>query len=164
MRVLLVSYRFPPDTIGGVERYTQSLAAELVKAGHMVTVVARRTEPGKANVRLVCERLKDGTLLYRVVGPDIRFDRFLQHRERFDQLFLMALLKAKPDIVHINHIMGFSPRIVQIAHQLGAAVVLSLHDFYFACPRIHLRKPSGEVCDGPDFGRECASTCFTLSS
>jgi len=56
--------------------------------------------------------------------------------------------------------MGFSPRIVALAHQLGAAVVLSLHDFYFACPRIHLRKTTGELCDGPDFGRECASACF----
>jgi glycosyltransferase involved in cell wall biosynthesis len=161
MRTVLVSYRFPPDTVGGVERYTQSLAAELVTAGHIVTVVARRTEPGRANIRLVCERLQDGASLYRVVGPDIRFDRFLEHHEHFDRLFATALLKSKPDIVHINHIMGFSPRILGIAHRLGAAVVLSLHDFYFACPRIHLRRTSGEVCMGPNFGRECASTCFT---
>jgi glycosyltransferase involved in cell wall biosynthesis len=163
MRVLLVSYRFPPDTVGGLERYTQSLAAELVKAGHTVTIVARRTEPGKPNVRLVRERLHDGTVLYRIVGPDIRFDRFLEHHNRFDQLFRMALLEAKAHIVHINHIMGFSPRIAQVSNQLGAPVVWSLHDFYFACPRIHLRKTSGEVCKGPNLGEECATTCFAHS-
>jgi glycosyltransferase involved in cell wall biosynthesis len=160
MRILLVSYRFPPDTVGGLERYTQSLAAELVKSGHTVTIVARRTEPGKPNIRLIRERLHDGTLLYRVVGPDIRFDRFLEHHERFDQLFRTALLETNPHIVHINHIMGFSPEIARVSNRLGAAVVLSLHDFYFACPRIHLRRTTGEVCSGPDLGRECATACF----
>src|SRR6185295_11286374 len=102
MRILLVSYRFPPDTVGGVERYTQSLAAELVREGHEVTIVARRTEPGKANVRLVSERLRDGTLLHRIVGPDIRFDRFLENHDRYERLFAKAMLEASPHIVHIN--------------------------------------------------------------
>jgi glycosyltransferase involved in cell wall biosynthesis len=164
MQVLLVSYRFPPDTVGGIERYTQGLAAELTKAGHMVTVVARRTEPGKANIRLTRERLKDGTVVYRVIGPDIRFDRFLEHHDQLDRLFSTALLESKPDIVHINHIMGFSPRIVRLSQRLGAAVVVSLHDFFFACPRIHLRKPLGAVCEGPAFGRECATSCFPGSN
>ena len=34
------------------------------------------------------------------------------------------------------------------------------HDFYFACHQVILRKPSGELCGGPDGGRECGTTCF----
>src|SRR5262245_34060744 len=101
MRVLLVSYRFPPDSVGGLERYTQSLASEFVKAGLMVTVVARRTEAGKPNIRLVRERLGNGTLVYRIAGPNIRSDRFLEHHDRLDQLFTVAMLEAKPEIVHV---------------------------------------------------------------
>ena len=157
MRILLVSYRFPPDTVGGLERYTEGLAAELVKAGHIVTIVARRTEPGRANIRLLRERLPNGTLLYRVIGPDVRFDRFLENHEQLDRLFTLAVLESKPDIVHINHVMGFSPRILQIAQQFGAAVVLSLHDFFVACPRVHLRKTSGDLCNGPISAGNAAS-------
>src|SRR5207248_1069776 len=47
-----------------------------------------------------------------------------------------------------------------LARRQGAAVVLTLHDFYFACPLVHLQKRSGEPCAGPDGGAECARTCF----
>ena len=33
MQVLLTCHRYPPDGIAGVERYTQTLAAELTRAG-----------------------------------------------------------------------------------------------------------------------------------
>src|SRR5436305_2086140 len=33
MRVILVSHQFPPDWVGGVERYTESLAAQLTRGG-----------------------------------------------------------------------------------------------------------------------------------
>jgi glycosyltransferase involved in cell wall biosynthesis len=39
-------------------------------------------------------------------------------------------------------------------------VLVTLHDFYFACPLLHLEKRDGRPCDGPDGGRECALTCF----
>src|SRR5260370_26402925 len=44
--------------------------------------------------------------------------------------------------------------------RLRVPVVMSLHDFSLACPRVHLQKKSGELCAGPDSGRECARTCF----
>jgi glycosyltransferase involved in cell wall biosynthesis len=70
------------------------------------------------------------------------------------------LAEFDPDVVHIHHLFGLSPRFILLAHRLKIPVVVSLHDFYFACPRITLRKTSGEVCDGPDGGLECASTCY----
>jgi glycosyltransferase involved in cell wall biosynthesis len=39
-------------------------------------------------------------------------------------------------------------------------VVLTLHDYYFPCPLVHLTKKSGARCHGPDEGAECARTCF----
>jgi hypothetical protein len=53
MRVLLVSHRFPPDDVGGVERYTQDLAAELVRVGDSVTIVTRRSERGRKDSRIL---------------------------------------------------------------------------------------------------------------
>jgi glycosyltransferase involved in cell wall biosynthesis len=82
------------------------------------------------------------------------------HHERLESLFSRALVESMPDVVHFLHLAGLSPRSVEIAHRLGIPIVIEIHDFYFACPIVHLQKLSGELCDGPDGGRECARTCF----
>jgi glycosyltransferase involved in cell wall biosynthesis len=161
MRVLLVSHHFPPDGLGGVERYTEALAAQLTSGGDQVSILARRSEKTRKDFRLLRESLVDGTTLFRMVTGEFRFEHFMDNHEAIDRIFTLAALEAAPDVVHINHLMGFSPRFIQIAHRLGAAVVVSLHDFYFVCPRVHLQKPTGELCSGPDGGHECARTCFT---
>src|SRR5262249_31388264 len=84
----------------------------------------------------------------------------LTHAERLEQLFEAVMAEADPQVVHFNQLIGLSPRFIEIAQRLRVAVVISLHDFWFACPLIHLRKPSGELCPGPDGGRNCGRTCF----
>src|SRR5947207_2404494 len=131
MRVMLVSHRFPPDDIGGLERYTESLAAELVRRGDSVSVVARRWGAAKNETRLVRERLPDGSQLYRLAAGPYRPAGTPEADPKLEQLFLMAALEAAPEVVHINHLMGLPPGLIRIVHRLGAAVVISLHDFYF---------------------------------
>jgi glycosyltransferase involved in cell wall biosynthesis len=162
MRVLLVNQHFPPESRGGAELYTQSLAAELGKAGDDVSVVARSTVLAHHEIRMLRERLPGGNTIYRLIGGGAAFEyrHFLRHHERLEQLFTMAILESAPDVVHVNHLKSLSPRFIPVAHRLGAAVVVSLHDFYFACPMAHLQQPTGDVCQGPDYGRECARTCF----
>src|SRR5262249_23528173 len=153
-----------PDDVGGVERYTQALASELAQRGDKVSIVTRKVDPGRRNIELLRERLPDGSVVYRLVGGSVRYDRFLQDYGVLERLFTIALLESEAEVVHVNHLISLSPRSVQIAHRLGIAVVVSLHDFYFACARIHLQKLDGRLCVGPDQGRECARTCFTDSS
>lgn len=160
MRVLLVTHRFPPDQVAGVERYAQTLASELVRGGDAVSIATRAPGPSHSTPKTVRERTPDGALIYRFAGGQIPLDRFLLHHQQLERLFITALLEATPDVVHINHLIGLSPRFIQIAHRLACPVVLTLHDYYFACPLFQLRKRSGELCAGPDGGRECARTCF----
>jgi glycosyltransferase involved in cell wall biosynthesis len=160
---MLVTHRFLPDEAGGVEQYTQSLGTELVRGGDVVTIATRRFEHGRNEARTLRERLPDGILLFRLLAGKYHPDRFLEGQPEIERLFAAAILESAPDVVHINHLMGFSPGLIRIAHRLGAAVVVSLHDFYFACPRIHLQKTSGELCAGSDHGRECAESCFSGS-
>jgi glycosyltransferase involved in cell wall biosynthesis len=72
----------------------------------------------------------------------------------------MALVEAAPDVVHINHLLDHSPQIMEITRRLRTALILTLHDFYFACPRIILQQPDGKQCAGPQAGAECIRTCF----
>ena len=159
MRVLLVSHRFPPDGTGGVERYTQTLASELVQAGDSAAVLTRRPDSHLRRPEVRREQLPNGTTVYRITGGHVSSTRFLECHEDLERLFTVAMLEAVPEVVHINHFLGLSPEFVRIAHSLGAAVTLSLHDFFVSCPRVHLQKPSGALCKGPRYGRECATTC-----
>ncbi|MBJ7467122.1 MAG: glycogen/starch synthase, partial [Mycolicibacterium sp.] len=42
MKILMVSWEYPPVIIGGLGRHVHHLATELVLAGHEVVVLARR--------------------------------------------------------------------------------------------------------------------------
>jgi glycosyltransferase involved in cell wall biosynthesis len=160
MRALLIAHRLPPDGVAGVERYTESLTAGLRNAGVDVAILTRRLAARPVQLELEREKLPNGAALYQLVGGRYHVNRFLDHYEPMEQLFRVVLAEAPPDVVHINHLLGFSPRFIAIAQRLRLPVVVSMHDFFFACPRVHLQKRSGGLCAGPDGGRECARSCF----
>jgi glycosyltransferase involved in cell wall biosynthesis len=155
VRVLLVTHRYPPDGIGGVERYVERLRAALELAGDDVEVLTRTPRRFPRRPRLV----QDAGAL-RIVGSGVRLREFLVGHDDVERAFAAALERTSPEIVHVNHLIGLSPRIVTLASQAGARVVFSLHDFYAECPLVHLVKTSGELCRGASGGDECAATCF----
>ena len=157
-RVLLAAHRFPPDARGGVELYTAKLADELAGSGDAVGVVCRRPDGGP--LRREVEHLASGVAVHRLAGGRVRRERFLAERAPREHLLREVLAESDPDLVHVNHVLDLSPRVLQLARERGAAVVLTLHDYYFACPRIVLRTPDEESCPSPEGGRRCARTCF----
>lgn len=163
MRVLLVSHRFPPTGVAGVERITQSLAAELARGGDQVTVLTRAaTSPSEPNTRVELQRdwLVDGTQVFRLTGQRARAEHFLAYHQTLEQHMTQVMMETAPDVVHVLHLQDLSPRFAEIAYSHGASLVYSLQDFYYACPLAHLLKPDDTLCDGPRGGRECAETCF----
>ena len=128
--------------------------------GDTVSVITRRPNPARAEIGVIRERLPDGTRVFRLDGGPISLEYFLIDHERLEALFLQILDETQPDLLHVNHLIGHSPRFLTLARQRGIPIVLALYDVYFRCPLAHLRKRTGELCDGPDGGRECARTCF----
>jgi glycosyltransferase involved in cell wall biosynthesis len=160
VRVLLVTHRYLPDGVTGIERVVQSLATELGRHGDDVSIFTRRPAPLHPQPQLVRERVNGRTRLYRAVGGDLALDRVLGDDDELERLFTQALVETAPDVVDVHHLIGMPSRLIERAARFGAAVCVSLHDFYFACPLAHLQKRAGGLCDGPDAGRECAATCF----
>jgi glycosyltransferase involved in cell wall biosynthesis len=160
VRVVIAAHHLPPDGSAGVERVAESLGQGLVELGDSVTFVTRRVAENGLP-RRARERLPNGALHFRLSGGVRPFEAFLAHHESLEREFTAALVEADPDVLHVQHLFGLSPRFIEIAESLSVAVVVSLHDYYFACPLIVLRKRSGEICDGPDGGLECARTCFS---
>lgn len=160
LRVLLVTHRYPPEGLAGVERYTQTLASELTRRGHSAIVVTRQLEPSASALHRRREVEENGVVVHRFVGGDVQLDRFLAHSEVLEHLFEEVLASELPDVVHVNHLLGHSPRVIAAARRRGVALIVTLWDFYFACPLVHLQRLDGRLCAGPDGGRECARTCF----
>lgn len=163
MRILLVSHRFPPTGVAGVERITQSLAAELTRGGDQVSVFTRAAVASTgtfAALEMHCEYLGDGTRVYRLTGTQEGVGHFLAQHELIERHYQRALVETAPDVVHVLHLQDLSPRLPELAYRYGAAVVYSLQDFHYACALVHLLKPNGSLCDGPLGGRECAASCF----
>lgn len=163
MRILLVSHRFPPTGVAGVERITQSLAAAFARYGDVVNVFTRaaRSPAGTRDLlEMESEYLTDGTCVYRLTGTHKGIGHFLAHHELIERYYNRVLVETAPDVVHFLHLQDLSPRLPEITYRHGAAVVYSLQDFYYACALVHLLKPNGDLCEGPRGGRECAETCF----
>jgi glycosyltransferase involved in cell wall biosynthesis len=159
MRILLVTHTYPPFGLAGVERLSEQTALALTAAGHEVTVLTRRAAAAPPVPRL--ERTeRRGIPVLMISGGAPWHGRFPQHAPTLERLFERTLIEIEPDLVLISHLLGHSPTYVSIAHRWRIPVVIELHDFYVACERAHLERPTGELCRGPEGGRACAVHCF----
>jgi len=159
MNVLLLTHRYPPDGVGGVERYTESLAAGLAATGDRVTVLTRRPTHLPRRPRATAD-VRDGVRVVCIEGSGVRLGDPLAGHERTEAILAALLAELKPAVVHVNHLLGLSPRSISLAKQAGCGVVVTVPDYFYACPRLHLRRTDGQDCDGPRRGEECARTCF----
>lgn len=154
LSVVMVCHQFPPETFGGAERHAWQLARELSRRCEV------RVFTASAHHAAISSRPRrevvDGLPVLRIppsagaMGPDGAY-RDGQVEERFADF-----LGSRPaDVVHFHHLGRLSTGLLDIAREVGAATVLTLHDYWYICPRVNLLLPDGEVCDGPEGGWAC---------
>jgi glycosyltransferase involved in cell wall biosynthesis len=161
MNVLLTTHRLPPDGVAGVERITEDLANGLVLRGETVTVATRQwSRRARIVRRWRREVTSTGVRVERLPGVPAPLERAFAEDERVTRDFMQVVAAARPDVVHVMHAYGFSPGCIDAALERRVPFVVSLQDFFFACPLAHLEKKDGRLCAGPAGGKECAATCF----
>jgi glycosyltransferase involved in cell wall biosynthesis len=160
VRLLFVTHGYPPHGVAGVERVVEQTGVSLAARGHAISVLTRRPTPAPPTLALERER-RDGVSVLRIAGGDSTFGTYPGHEDALEELFLRVLAETTPDAVVVSHLMHHSAQYVGIAQAWRIPVVLELHDFYAACPLAHLRRVSGERCDGPAGGATCAAHCFS---
>lgn len=159
MRVLLVSHGYPPTGVAGVERLTAQLAEQLQGRGHKVAVFTR--QPGEVPETVELRReIREGVPVHVAIGGGSTFGLYPGHERTMESIFERLLIEHSPDVVLCTHLLHHSPGYVDIAHRWGIPIALELHDFFVKCPRVHLRRTSGELCAGPEGGNACAVHCF----
>ncbi len=155
MKILQVVHQFFPEHLGGTETYTYNLCKEL-QAGNEVFIFCR--EYGKEDYPIFVEDSDlDGLRVRKIYynKPCGRLKSFIN--EDFEKLFKEYLNITKPDVVHFQHLYGLSASLISIARKQGLPVVITLHDYWYICPRIQMIHRDLTPCMGPESGLRCMS-------
>jgi glycosyltransferase involved in cell wall biosynthesis len=160
LKILQVVHGFPPRQQGGTEIYTYNLSKELKKkhvvqvfyplSGNRFHLNSLDSENSK-----ICKLNTDLTL-FQKIRRTITFESTYLN-EQIDYEFKTILERVRPDIIHFQHLLNMSTSLLQTAKELGIPTVLTLHDFWFICPGIHLLRNDFSICKGPD---KAARSCF----
>jgi glycosyltransferase involved in cell wall biosynthesis len=156
MRILHVAHRFLPRFSTGVEVYVASLAGALRARGHTQQIFAGDPTT-HATQTYTWEGLPVQTMPWGLNGKSDPVRTFLAgfFNPAVERQFHQVCAEFKPDVVHVHHLMGLSPHLPAIARTSGAAVVITLHDYWFICSNTWLYRYSQRLCPGPGFGYHC---------
>ncbi|WP_376791076.1 glycosyltransferase [Thermoflexus sp.] len=158
MRLLYVANGFPPAALGGVEIHTWEIARAMARRGHAVWVFCRESDFQRPDYELIREEV-DGLSILRVVNDFKQTHHFLHTYvdERMEEIFLQVLQETRPDLIHFQHLIGLSARLPCRARPLRIPMLMTLHDFWPLCHRVHLLNRWGQPCPGPFQGGDCVA-------
>ena len=128
MRVLMVSWEYPPLLVGGLGRHVHALAEQLAAGGHEVTVLTRGGAPSLA---LPADEVTRGVRVLRVADEPAQpgfEDDLLGWVAVLDKSLARAgrALRERPDVVHAHDWLGGRAAAALVAHY-GAPLVATLH-------------------------------------
>lgn len=148
LRVLYVAHGFPPESFAGTEVYTREIAREMSARGHMVGVFYRSVAPDVPDLALR-ESESEGLKLYRI-GHALGFHHAGESyaHSAIEARFREVCDRFRPDVVHFQHLIHLSAKLIPIARERGSATVATLHDYWSICPRVQCFRPDGTLCQG----------------
>lgn len=154
MKIVEVVHGFPPEVVGGTERYVQVITEGLRDRGHRLYVYAGSL---KWMEDFTVEAVEQhGFELTKVHRSDLYFDRWDKaYNPMVEEHFKAYLLEHKPDLVHVHHWVRLTSNLCMIAARTGIPAVVTLHDLYTTCPRFFRMKEDGSCCVLPLSPENC---------
>ncbi|RRR72967.1 MAG: glycosyltransferase [Candidatus Viridilinea halotolerans] len=159
MRILLAIHHFPPRYSAGAELYTYRLALWLLAHGHAVEVVCVETLDATqaAGVRAELTHYQEIPVWRLHLGlrgapPDWSYANPLV------AAWLAAHVQTnRPDLLHLHSGYLIGAGVLEVAHAQAIPSIVTLHDYWFLCPRITLLRGDGKICYTiPDNPAGCA--------
>ncbi len=139
MRILLVSHNLPPHGNAGTETYAADLGRALAGRGHQVAAFAAVKDIRRRDGSVL--KRSDGKVAIHEVVNNLYHATFAGTWENpaVERAFAAALREHRPEVVHVQHLMYLSSGCVKLAHEAGARVVFTLHDYWLTCARLGQR-------------------------
>ncbi|MEU3626588.1 glycogen synthase [Amycolatopsis coloradensis] len=133
MRVLMLSWEYPPVVVGGLARHVHALARHLARQGHDVVVLCRHTAGTDAETHPRTDRVVEGVRIIRVAEDPmhVTFERDLV---AWTLAMGHAMVRAatdllrtwQPDVVHAHDWLVTHPAIA-IAEAARVPLVGTIH-------------------------------------
>jgi len=125
MRILILSWEYPPVIVGGLGRHVHALSTALARQGHDVTVVSRWADGAPL------EEILDGVHVLRAPTdpPSIPMNDLLAWTMALNHTLLRAALRADldtPDVVHA-HDWLVAHAATTLKEHFGVPLVTTLH-------------------------------------
>lgn len=129
MRILLVSWEYPPVVVGGLGRHVHHLAVELAAEGHEVVVLSRRPSGTDALSHPTQSWIADGVLVVAVAEDPHGFE-FGQDMLAWTQAMGHAMVRAGLALSKPGVGEGWEPDVVHAHDWLVAHPAIALAEFY----------------------------------
>jgi GT2 family glycosyltransferase/glycosyltransferase involved in cell wall biosynthesis len=148
MRILFAHQGYPPSGQGGSERALEMLAQAL-RPRHDCAVLHAEADASRPE-HAVRESETNGVATFALNNLHRRAPGFESYRDPFAARAAGEVVDAwRPDVLHVHGLHGLSTGVVFEARRRGIPVVITLHDFWPACPLGQLLNLDLEVCPGP---------------
>ncbi len=148
MKILLAVHHFPPRYSAGAELYAYRLARWLLANGHQAEVVCVEELDPRRPAGLAARREDYGgvpvqRLSLGMAGAPASwaYDHALINAWLHDHLE-----RSRPDLVHLHSGYLLGAGVIDEAHAAGLPAVVTLHDYWFLCPRFTLLRGDGRLC------------------
>ncbi|TWP53538.1 glycosyltransferase family 4 protein [Lentzea tibetensis] len=131
MRVLMLSWEYPPVVVGGLGRHVHALATQLAAQGHDVVVLCRQPSGSDAITHPTSDVVSEGVRLVRV-AEDPAHLVFEKDLVAWTLAMGHAMARAglalnwKPDVVHAHDWLVTHPA-VALAEAYGVPLVATVH-------------------------------------
>lgn len=127
---------------GGTERHIQELKSSILKENYGVIVFRQYPDRSLLEVWVIENEHHD-------------FEFVIETTEKYLITFLSLFNII---LVHVHHLIGHNLSTVELATAMDVPLIITLHDYYFICPRVNLTlKSTNEYCgeQGVDWCNNC---------
>src|ERR1043165_7661381 len=133
MRVLMLSWEYPPVVVGGLGRHVYALAKHMSDAGHDVVVLCREQAGTDVTTHPTTDEVVEGVRGIRVAEdpPHLVFERdlvawTLAMGHAMVRAGLALLKQWQPDVIHAHDWLVTHPA-VALAEETGKPLVATIH-------------------------------------